>query len=844
MKHLCCNKFLFIILLLSASLFGSLQNKSAMFYFQNKISYPMVGIHNYIVVEPSKTNVYTHGFRLYNDKIYARISSLKEIDSLHVKGFKNFYIDIKNINKKDLKKLSHYKNMKFIIHAKTEQFSHFPSNIKAIVVKNLNKKQYPKLEKKLEKEGIDLIDIHFFKEGTIKDLVNSMQKRKKELQKHRFKHIIPFYTTREFDIYGISTKNAIKKEIFVLIDEKKEARNTQSAHIYGAMPLEYQGYIQELYDINQGLPDIRRMLHYAGMIIWLNRNYPNPSQLTDLVLSLNKVGIKTVYADNFGAEMDNSFLERLGITIEEPSLSASDLKIIQKDPMIGFETLPLLSGIELYLHVKNAKPLLTVQDNKGGTSVLSAITPWGGYATYNSLMLEYKDQNIWIINPFKFFKEALRLPTIPVPDPTTENGERIFFTHVDGDGIMNEAEFNPDLFSGDVIYSEILKKYKIPHSISVIGAEIMPNGLYPKLSPRLLKLTKKIYALPNVEPATHTFTHTFFWGKIKNGNLSEKYRLKPKGYHYSLDYEIKGMLEYIDKNLISKTKEPRARTVFWSGDCMPRENALEVVYKNNYLNINGGDTTISNAEPYVGDVAPLGLKRDEYYQIYTGAQNENVFTNDWLGPFWGFKNVVQTFKRTDKPRRLKPIDVYYHFYSGSKKASLNALKYVFNWVLKQETLPMFTSQYIKKVMDFYAVSMAQEGNSYLISGMKDLHTVRFMQKNFPYQKNNTILGNRIINNETYISLDNHMNHIITQTKQKQNFPYLKSANALVVKHSIKNNKEATTFKSFINIKLTYFIPKGCRLSTTKHYKRKTTKGNFITLQFNTKEVTTYVQCRK
>jgi len=843
MKHLCCNKILFFLILVTLSVYGSLQNKSAMFYFQNKISYPMVGIHDYIVVEPSKTNVYTHGFKLYNNKIYARITSLKDIETLQKKGFKNFYINKPNLTHKEITQLSNYRNSNFIIDLSLKKLDIFSSNIKAIVTYNIDPSKYSKLEKKLHKYNIDLIDIHFFQTTSINELVSKMKKEEQTLQHHSFKHIIPFYTTQEFDIYGISTKNAIKREIFVIVDDQNNSDELPPAHLYGAVPLEYQGYIQDIHNIKDDLPEIHKMLHYAGVVIWTYKSFKQPDKIANRTLQLAKLGIKTTFANSFDANSESSFLAKLNISLYETNKEISDLKIIQKDPMIGYEANPLLSGTDYYIVPKNAHPLLTIKDKNGAISVPAAITAWGGYALYNAFLLEYNQRNIWTLNPFLFFKKTLDLPNIPIPDPTTENGNRIFFSHVDGDGIMNEAEFNPDLFSGDTIYSEILTKYDVPHSISVIGAEIMPNGLYPKLSPRLLKLAKKIYSLPNVEPATHTFTHTFFWGKIKNGTLSEKYRLKPKGYHYSLNYEIKGMLDYINKNLLSPTKEPRAQTVFWSGDCMPRENALEVIYKNNYLNINGGDTIISNIYPYVTHVAPFGLKRDEYYQIYTGAQNENVFTNDWLGPFWGYKNVIQTFKLTEKPRRLKPIDIYYHFYSGSKKASLNALKYVFNWVLKQNITPMFTSEYIKKVMDFYAISIAKGNDSYLISGMKDLHTIRFMQKDFSYKKSNTILGHTIINNETYINLDNSPNHIINKTTQRQNYPYLKSANGLISKHFFKQNSEITTFKGYVNLKLTYYIPQGCQLNTDIQPIKKIRNNGFITLKFNTKKVTSYVQCR-
>jgi hypothetical protein len=168
-----------------------------------------------------------------------------------------------------------------------------------------------------------------------------------------------------------------------------------------------------------------------------------------------------------------------------------------------------------------------------------------------------------------------------VPDVTTQNGKRLLFTHVDGDGIMNRVEGDFGYYSGDAILNKILKVYKIPHSISVIGAEISPQGLYPKLSKDLMKIAKQMYALENVEPATHTFTHPFFWGKIQNDNLDEQYRLKPKEYKFSLSSELSKPLEDINIYLDPKHK---AKSVFWSGDCAPRVNALKFAQKNHILN--------------------------------------------------------------------------------------------------------------------------------------------------------------------------------------------------------------------------------------------------------------------
>ncbi len=817
----------------------------------------MVGIHDYIVLNPKKVNPYRHGFRLYNEKIYAyidisdRLQVLKQIESATKKNFKNFYLVTHEIRENELKKLlqnitAHYPDSKLVVQTDIKEISAIYPYVKAIATKE-KLVNISSVEKKASHFNVDVIWIRTFKSALVQPLYADIENAKKDVLKFsKYDHIIVFYTTNDYDIYGVSNKNALKREILALVDLNKADAIVQPVHQYGAIALEHYGYIEKMHDINIGLPDLKEMLHYKGVLIWLYGDYPYPDKLFEWVIQLNKIGIKTLFLDNFGSNIDQMLLGQLGIDLSEAKGFVTQRKIIYKDPMIGFETAPILGGGDsLYLIPHNAKPLIQIQDNFGDVSVPAAITEWGGYALRESFIFEFEDQNIWIINPFLFFKEGLRLEKLPAPDTTTENGRRYLFSHIDGDGIMNTVEFDPDLVSGDTIYRDILSRYDIPISVSVIGAEIMPNGLYPKLSPRLLKLTKKIFRLPNIEGATHTFTHTFFWGEItKDGDLSPKYRLKPKGYDYNLTYEIKGMLDYIMEDLYPKGKKPIASSVFWSGDCSPRKNALEVVYKNNLLNINGGYTTITYAQPYLTNVAPLGLERGGYYQIYTGEQNENVFTNDWIGPFWGFKKVVQTFKLTDKPRRLKPIDIYYHFYSGSKRASLNALKYVYDYAIKQDVFPIFTSEFVKKVMDYFEISIANEGDSYLVSGTKNLRTLKFCDDDVGYTDTKTLLGKRKINNDTYFSLAPKSTHTFSLQKEMPNIPYVISANG-AVKHYIKGNYTTRIeWSGHVDLSLMLHIPKGCKVDTVpKPSSFKQIDDTTVSFQFTTHKAITDVSCK-
>jgi hypothetical protein len=360
-----------------------------------------------------------------------------------------------------------------------------------------------------------------------------------------------------------------------------------------------------------------------------------------------------------------------------------------------------------------------------------------------------------------------------------------------------------------------------------------------------MQIAQQMYALENVEPATHTFTHPFFWKKIVNNSLDKKYRLKPKNYTFSLENELSGTLEFIEKNLHPTHK---AQTVFWSGDCAPRENALGYAAKHNILNINGGDTVITQIAPWLSEIAPLGLQRGEYTQVYTGAQNENVFTHNWLGPFWGFKRVVQTFKLTNSPRRFKPIDIYYHLYSGSKQASLKALEFVFDWAIKQDVMPIFTSEYIPKVMDFYTVSMANEGSSWLVEGMRDLKTLRIEQEDAGADLKNspTLLGVKHFQTHTYLSLDTNTQHRVdvTDTMQRDT-PYLISANAKVREYKHSELQKEFHFKGNVPLKLEFYLPKECHFILSPQEENSSDmEGRYSVAFSKTREATLLLECEK
>ena len=605
------------------------------------------------------------------------------------------------------------------------------------------------------------------------------------------------------------------------------------------------GYIPVLKAISTWKLTSKDVERYAGAIVWITGSYASKKAKTfeKKIIALHQNKIKVLILDSIVPNKHKSLLKVLNIKVKNigESKQKQKIKIEFNSEYMDYEIDPFILFPNLKFSPKNAK-ILCKQGSKNKSSITSAITPWGGYALEGTVMTSVNKKNLWIANPFKLIRDSLRLAEIPIPDVTTENGKRVLFVHIDGDGIMNRAEWNPELFSGQVLYDEIFKKYKIPISVSIIEAETASQGIYPKLSPQLEEIAKRIFALDNIEAATHTYTHPFKWNKIINDNLDSKLHLKVKNYEFSLDREIKGSLDYINTELNSKNKT--TKMTFWTGDCLPTAKTLKYMYENNFLQINGGDTYITNMNPWLSLIAPLGVKRGDYYQIFTGAQNENVFTNNWLGPFWGFKKVIQTFKLTDFPRRFKPIDIYFHLYSGSKRASLNALHTVFNWAVNEDVIPMYTSQYIPKVMDFYEVSMAKHENSWLIKGTNSLKTLRLPSKqSVDFNTSEGIVGMKQTPSGHYIHLDSTQRQQLHLTSKQKDQNYLIDSNGILKKYT-KNKKRITMqFSAHVPILLHYHLADGCSLQASPKAEEQDFSKSVLSLAYKTqKDVNVTILC--
>lgn len=598
------------------------------------------------------------------------------------------------------------------------------------------------------------------------------------------------------------------------------------------MVLHNIGLQLEYHDIVDGLPPESQMQRYRGAIIWLetDRLSAAADYWTWLQMQL-KNNKRIVLLNSLSPFRDadsgqrismsriNSALSLLGLRAGESYTSLPlDIEVLDKVPaMVEFER-QLENEVRFFTEVQSINEANEVylqlrMKSTGAHSDAVVITPNGGLVTEG--YLQYIDittrKKQWRLDPFAFFSKALGVDDAPRLDCTTLNGNRIYYSHIDGDGLLNLSRVDRKSPSARIIYEGILKTYpSLPFTCSVIIHDVDERLAG---NPAATELARRIFQLPQVEAASHTYSHPLVWNlELEQEDTVEEYlatiagaQLTDRailpwdipGYSFDPQMETAESCRFIEENLLPPNKH--CRLLLWSGNCLPDEETLAACTDAGLTNINGGDSRFDGDFPSYNYVAPLYRKVGEQYQIHSSNSNENNYTELWSGPFGGFQNVIQTFENTETPRRVLPVNIYYHYYSGERVASLRALEKVYAWVAEhqREFFPLFTSEYVDVVRGFIAARISKLGlRHWRIADSGDCRTVRFDAcALYPDLERSTgIIGFRHYQNSLYIALDEAETHEIFLVEAAPVQFYLDRASAPVLDLAWRENG-AFSFRS-------------------------------------------------
>jgi hypothetical protein len=610
----------------------------------------------------------------------------------------------------------------------------------------------------------------------------------------------------------------VKRRVLALYDAREERRPHRTrVHRFAEMPLNWLGYTVDYLDIGQNLPGPEALRAYAAVLTWFQTPMANAKRVAKVLTDASAEGLKYVALGEVlpaqtdpGAAVRAKLFANLGLIDEAEYITVTlHHRLETVTPrMVGFER-PLDIAIPEYPHTPPLNELTTVHlavnsSTRSGPrrSAVVVTSAKGGYAAsgFTTFYEPTTERLKWTLNPFLFFRMALGDQRFPVPDTTTLSGRRIYFSHIDGDGWNNVSEIEgfkeAQVLASEVIASEAIERYPdLPVSVALISGDVAPllGG-----TANAARVARRLFALPQVEVASHTHTHPFDWSffgtysrdaevaKIKAAqrplqplldrvtgailSVAGRTRVKteydvfisgsddlPRTYMrepFDLDREIAGSLKLIEQLAPSGKK---AKLYQWSGDTTPFEGAIRATRLAGVRNINGGDSRLDAEFPSVAYVPPVGRQDGGERQIYAANSNENTYTNDWTGPYYGFFMLGQTLDNTETPRRLKPFNLYYHMYSGEKPSALASIVHFLERARQSPLVPIPASEYAAIADDFYGVAIAQNGLfSWQISERGAVQTVRFddsEQLGVDLAASKGVLGWTRSNGAIYVTLD-------------------------------------------------------------------------------------------
>jgi polysaccharide biosynthesis protein PelA len=509
----------------------------------------------------------------------------------------------------------------------------------------------------------------------------------------------------------------------------------------------------------------------------------------------------------------NRFLRLLGLRDTDEWISHTyDLESVFKNAeVVEFERrysilnspferiIPISDSVTSHLIVRKAS-----QPDKQSHLVITSRQ--GGYIADGFAMFKKSTGDVeirqWYVNPFAFFRLAFNADELPKPDTTTLAGRRIYYSHIDGDGWLNRTlieEFKKKKqLSSQVVLEQLITPYPdLPVTVTAVVAELDPDWAG---TPESQAVARALFSLPQVEIGSHTYSHPFDWSFFADGNPEKeidylhKYpnggwkkssfniRLKsllqkkekahthynesnkidqfysiPRAYAsrpFDLNLEIAGAVSYLN-GLAPQNKS--TQVVMWTGDTTPFKAAVRKARQTGLYNINGGDSRFDREYRSYAWVSPIGRVLDDEIQVYASNSNENTYTDLWQGRFHGFRFLIHTVENTDRPIRVKPFNLYYHMYSGERRASLNAVISNLEYALKQEIIPIRTSHYCAVANGFYTSQVKKIGDQkWRIENRGKLQTIRFdhsSQKSVDFKNSIGVIGQRHFQGSLYVFLD-------------------------------------------------------------------------------------------
>ena len=358
-------------------------------------------------------------------------------------------------------------------------------------------------------------------------------------------------------LLGVGLKEWIPRRILALYDGEEEPDLPYTVvHRLATMPLEHLGFAVDYHDVNSGpLPGGDLSARYAGIVSWFSDDeMAKPRAYEGFLLDQLSRGMKLAILGRPGFAASSDILTRLG-------LAESARKVIgpgDHQPHRGD------GGLRGPAVSPGPRPAGLGQPQRRGAH--RAARPGGGSrppgrhrsvgrdgprplrhrssgsttGCAGSSILSRSSPGRWTWN---------RSPRRTSP-PRTAGGCCSCTSTATASPAWRRSRAR--YFSGQIMHARVPGPVPAsrPRSRSSRGRP-RSAGVYPQLSKDLEPIAKQMFRLPNVEVASHSFSHPFDWvaaakGLTKLTDSKDPVHMPVPGYKYSAAREVAGSVQYIN----------------------------------------------------------------------------------------------------------------------------------------------------------------------------------------------------------------------------------------------------------------------------------------------------------
>ena len=333
---------------------------------------------------------------------------------------------------------------------------------------------------------------------------------------------------------------------------------------------------------------------------------------------------------------------------------------------LGFYDLQAPEGADVFLSLRGDASLQAAHFDA------AFLTRWGGV-----LMDTVGPSTEPVLDEVSFLQRWLAdVPTFPIPDTTTRDGRRMLLLQTQSEGFSTTATIPGLITCGELTKTRILDCYRLPFTVGLCEAELrgwLP-GLDPRDALRYEETARQILSLPQVEPASATFSRPSNWNFSEGENENPDLNAQATDPRDGLGRQIGGSLAYIHRQILPSNK--RIQFVQWPQRTPANLDSVAYARRMGALSL-------------ISDASPLRRTR-----IFDHA-GQKVVHQSFLGP----SSPESAFEESPAQRRTAPLSFAFRFDDARTTDQLSEVKRRLDLCASQPLQPVRATDYVQLVED-------------------------------------------------------------------------------------------------------------------------------------------------